>query len=126
MAKLIDYIGTCIFKVKHNNVTRDVLLFITNVEDTKVIFGLKACQTFNLVKILCDDLCCCKRMKLEVGTINEEFPIRLSVPDKLDTPKLPPVDIHTKINAEDPKGHILHLFPEVFEGIRTVENGRYT
>ena len=118
----IDYIGTFVFKVKHNVVTRDVLFFIMNIDDTKVIFGSKACQTFNLVKILCDDQCHCKRMKLEVGTFNEDFPIGLSFPDKLDAPKLPPVDIHTKIDAEDPKSHILCLFPELFEGIGTMKN----
>lgn len=56
----IEYIGTCVFTVKHNNATRDVLFFVTNVEDTKVILGSKTCQTFNLVKIICDDDCQCR------------------------------------------------------------------
>ena len=76
---LIHYIGTSVFKVKHNDVMKDVLFFITNVNDTKVIFGLKACQVFKLVKILCDDQCQCKKVKFEVATVNEEFLIGLSV-----------------------------------------------
>ena len=118
----IDYIGTCMFKVRHNDVQRDVLLFITNVDDTKVIFGSKAYQEFRLVEILCDDQCHCKKVEFEVATVNDEFPIRLSVPDKMAIPKLSLVDIHTKIDGEDPKGHILHLFPDLFEGIGTMEN----
>ena len=53
----IEYMGTCVFKVSHNNHHRDVLFFITNVNDTKVILGAKTCQEFNLVKIVCDDKC---------------------------------------------------------------------
>ena len=33
----IEYIGTCMFKVSHNNHQRDVLFFITNVSDTSHI-----------------------------------------------------------------------------------------
>ena len=51
----IEYMETCVFKVSHNNHHRDVLFFITDVNDTKVILGAKSCQEFNLVKIECDD-----------------------------------------------------------------------
>ena len=47
----IEYIGTCVFKVSHNNQHRDVLFFITNVNDAKVILGAKSCWEFNLVKL---------------------------------------------------------------------------
>ena len=33
-----------------------------------------------------------------------------------------PVDLHTKIDPNDPKGHILQLFPDLFEGISTMED----
>ena len=56
----IEYIRTCVFKVSHNNQHRDVLFFITNVNDAKVILGAKSCQEFNLVKIVCDNKCSCK------------------------------------------------------------------
>ena len=54
--------------------------------------------------------------------MNEEFLVGLSVPDKVTQPKLSPVDIHTKIDEKDPTSHILQLFPNLFEGIGTVEN----
>ena len=49
---MIEYIGTCVFKVSHNNQHKDVLFFITNVNDEKIILGAKSCQEFNLVKIV--------------------------------------------------------------------------
>ena len=75
----IEYIGTCVFKVSHNNQHRDVLFFITNMNDAKVIMGAKSCQEFNLVKTVCDNKCQCKTA--EIMSINQEFPTGLSVPD---------------------------------------------
>ena len=68
----IGYLGTCVLSVKHNDVLHDVLFFITDVEDDKVILGAKACQQFKLVKILCDEHCFCKLMQHEVATENED------------------------------------------------------
>ena len=48
----IEYMRICVFKVNHNNHHRDMLFFITDVNDTKVILGAKSCQEFNLVKIV--------------------------------------------------------------------------
>ena len=58
----IGYFGTCVHIVKHNDVQRDVLFFITDVDDDKVILDAKACQQFKLVEILCDECCQCKLM----------------------------------------------------------------
>ena len=120
--KSIEYIGTCVFKVSHNNHQRDVLFFITRVNDTKVILGAKTCQEFNLVKIVCDDKCLCKTVQIML--INQEFPVGLSVPDMKSKPRLvlPPVDLNTKIDVTDPKAHIINLFPDLFEGVGTMEN----
>ena len=61
-------------------------------------------------------------MKFEIATVNEDFPVGLSIPDKMATlPKPPPTDIHMKINPDDPKGHVLRLFPDLFE-VGTMEN----
>ena len=118
----IEYIGTCVFKVSHNNHHRNVLFFIANVNDTKVILGAKICQEFNLVKIVCDDKCPCKTA--EIMSINQEFPVGLSVPNVKLKPRivLPPVDLNMKIDVADPKAHIMNLFPDLFEGIGTMEN----
>ena len=83
----------------------------------------KLVSSFKLVEILCDEQCQCKLMRKEIATVNEEFPVGLSVPNKIATVlKLPPVDVHTKIDINDPKGHILHLFPDLFEGVGTMED----
>ena len=37
----IEYMGTCVFKVSHNNYHRDVLFFITSANDTKSHIGCK-------------------------------------------------------------------------------------
>ena len=66
---LIEYIRACVFKVSHNNQHKDVLFFITNVNDDKVILGAKSCQEFNLVKIVCGDKCSCKTS--EIMSINQ-------------------------------------------------------
>ena len=117
----IEYIGTCVFKVSHNNQHRDVLFFITNVNDAKVILGTKSCQEFNLVKIVCDDMYSCKTSK--IMSINQEFPVGLSVPNAKLKIFLPPVDLNTKIDETDPKAHIMNLFPDLVEGVDTMENG---
>ena len=116
----IEYIRTCVFKVIHNNQHRDVLFFSTNVNDANVILGAKSCQEFNLVKIVCDDKCSCKTS--EIMSINQEFPVGLSVPDMKQKVVLPPVDLNTKIDVTDPKAHIMNLFPDLFEGVGTMEN----
>ena len=55
--------------------------------------------------------------------MNEEFPAGLSVPRKMATMvRFSPVDLHTKIDTNDPKRHILQLFPDLFEGIGTMED----
>ena len=93
----IKYIGMCVFKVSHNNQQRDVLFFITNVNDAKVILGAKSCQEFNLVKIVCDDKCSCKTS--EIMSINQEFPVGLSVPNAKPKIVMPPVDLNMKIDV---------------------------
>ena len=59
----------------------------------------------------------------EVATVNKEFPAGLSVPNKMATTvKFLPVNLHTKNDPNDPKGHILQLFPDLFEGVGTMED----
>ena len=115
----IEYIRTCVFKVSHNNQHRDVLFFITDMNDAKIILGAKSCQEFNLVKIVCDDNCSCKTS--EIMSMNQEFPVGLSVPNMKPKLVLPPVDLNTKIDVTDPKAHIMNLFPDLFEGVGTME-----
>ena len=57
-------------------------------------------------------------------SINQEFPVGLSVPSADAKPKLvlPPVDLNTRIDVINPKAHIMNLFPDLFEGVGTMEN----
>ena len=55
-------------------------------------------------------------------SINQEFPVGLSVPDMKPRIVLPPVDLNTKIDVADPKAHIMNLFPVLFEDVGTMEN----
>ena len=55
-------------------------------------------------------------------SINQEFPAGLSVPNMKPRIVLPPVDLNTKIDVTNPKAHIMNLFPDLFEGVVTMEN----
>ena len=55
-------------------------------------------------------------------SINQEFPIGLSVPDVKPRIILPPVDLNTKTDVADPKADIMNLFPDLFEEVGTMEN----
>ena len=57
-------------------------------------------------------------------SINQEFPVGLSVPSVKPKPRiiLPPVDPNTKIDVVNPKAHITNLYPDLFEGVGTMEN----
>ena len=59
---------------------------------------------------------------MEIMSINQEFPVGLIVPDIKPRIILPPVDVNTKIDVNDPKSHIMNLFPDLFEGVSTMEN----
>ena len=54
----------------------------------------------------------------------KNFPAGLSVPDANAKPKLvlPPVDLNMRIDVNNPKAHIMNLFPDLFEGVGTMEN----
>ena len=73
----------------------------------------RACQEFNLVKIVCDDKCPCAKQQ-RLMSINQEFPIGLIVPDVKPRIVLPPVDLNMKIDVADPKAHIMNLFPDLY------------
>ena len=86
----------------------------------RLFWGLRAVRSFNLVKIVCDDKCPCKTA--ELMSVNQEFPVGLSVPNAKPRIVLPPVDLNMKIDVADPKAHIMNLFPDLFEGVGTMEN----
>ena len=105
----------------------NVLFFITDVNDTKVILGSKACQEFKLVRILCDDRCQCKTMRFEIWDCNSEWRIffwtKCSLQDHTST-KTSSGGCQHQDRCQWPKTHILQLFPDLFEGIETMEDAQ--
>ena len=105
---------TCI----HANVIKKCLFYVTDITDTKVILGLNFCRAFNLVKVICDEKCACQQVTIDA--ING-FPQGLDVPNANNTKVLPPVDVHLKLHP-DCKDHILELYPDLFDGVGTMEH----
>ena len=52
----------------------------------------------------------------------KEFPVGLRVPNAKPRIVFPPVDLNMKIDVAVPKAHIMNLFPDLFEGVGTMEN----
>ena len=97
------------------------MFYVTNLTDSKILLGLTFCKVFDLVKIICDDDCSCKKVAED---ILNEFPTGLDVPrqkQKQNQVCLPPVDIHTKL-WPDCKTHVMELFPDLFNGIGTIKD----
>ena len=58
-------------------------------------------------------------------SINQEFPAGLSVQGAKLRIILQPVDVNTKIDMNDLKSHIMNLYPDLFEGVGTMENVQF-
>ena len=78
------------------------------------------CKAFDLVKIICDNNCVCKKKMVEV--LNE-FPAGLDIPKekKMNQVYLPPFDVYTKLRP-DCKAHTMEVFPELFDGVGTIKD----
>ena len=96
----------------HADTTKHCVFYVTDLTDSKILLGLTFCKAFNLVKILCDNDCICKKIMVDV--LNE-FPKGLDIPKQMNPHQiyLPPVDINTKLRS-DCKTHIMELFPRAF------------
>ena len=118
----VKIVGKVTVNCSHANTTKHCVFYVTNLTDSKILLGLTFCKAFNLVKILCDEDCVCKKMMVD---ILNEFPAGLDVPKQkqMDLPQvyLPPIDIHTKLRS-DCKAHVMELFPELFDGVSTIKD----
>ena len=115
--KIVDRINvTCT-----HTTTKKVNFYVTDIIDTKVILGLQFCRAFNLVTINCNEHCECK--KLAVDVINSEFLRGLDPGNHITKVKLPPVDINLKLRP-DCKVHIMELYPDLFEGVGTMDGAK--
>ena len=116
----VKIVGKVTVTCSHADTTKRCAFYITDLTDSKILLGLTFCKAFNLVKILCDDNCVCKKMMVDM--LNE-FPTGLDIPKQMDPHQvyLAPVDINTKLRF-DCKAHIMELFPEFFDGIGTIKD----
>ena len=73
----VEIVGKITVNCTHLNTTKRCLFYITNLTDNKILLGLTFCKAFNLVKIICDDDCSCKKVAVD---ILNEFPAGLDVP----------------------------------------------
>ena len=103
----------------HANTTKRCVFYVTKLTDSKILLGLTFCKAFDLVKIICDDNCTCKKVMVD---ILNKFPAGLDVPEqKQNQVHLPPVDTHTKLRP-DCKANVMELFPELFDGVGTIKD----
>ena len=108
---------TCI----HTTTIKKVNFYVTHIINTKVILGLQFCRAFNLVMINCNEHCECKKVAVDI--INSEF-LRGLDPGNHSTKAKPPlVDINLKLRP-DCKAHIMELYPDLFEGVGTMDGAK--
>ena len=104
----------------HADIVRKCIFYVTDINDTNILLGLNFCRAFNLVTVNCDDSCVCK--KIAVDVLNE-FLRGLSIPNQntIQPPLPEPVDIETRLRP-DCKAQIMELFPDLFNGIGTLND----
>ena len=95
--KSVKIVGKVTVTCSHADTTKRCVSYVTDLTDTKILLGLTFCRVFNLVKVLCDDDCVCKKMVVD---ILNEFPTGLDIPKPkqmdLHQVYIPPVDINIK------------------------------
>ena len=95
----IEYIGTTVVDVTHSTRTKKATLYVTKLNDNKVILGLCLCIDLQLLSVHCDDKYRCKSHVLhETKKIGSEFPIGVDL-QQTQQHVLPPVPISTKLEG---------------------------
>ena len=114
----VKIVGKVNVTCTHSNTLKNFILYVTDMNNTKILLGLNFCRVFNLVTVNCDNHYVCK--KIAVDVINK-FPKGLSIPNQSTLQPPSPVSIETKLRP-DCKAHIMELFPDLFEGIGTLKD----
>ena len=119
----VKIIGKISATCTHATRIKQCNFYVTDIVDTQVILGLQFCRAFNLVKVNCNDKCVCKQITVDI--INADFPRGLSPSDNdpHSTKPPPPVDINLKLRP-DCKAHIMELFPDLFDGVGTIQGAK--
>ena len=111
--------GTTKIKCNHNGTEIEAIFYITNVPDTKIILRLQLCIDFGLIVIQCDDECKCKNVQVaEASSTPTE---NVQGPDDKNS-MLPSVPLNTKIEETNLKIHVMQLYPDLLDGVRTIKN----
>ena len=112
--------GTTKIKCNHNGTEIDAIFYITDVPDTKIILGLQLCIDLGLLVIRCDDECKCKNV--QVAETSSSTLIENTQGSDDQSSMLPPVPLNTKIDETNPKAHVMKLYPDLLDGVRTIKN----
>ena len=118
--KTINYLGTTKIKFNHNGTEIDAIFYITDVPDTKIILGLRLCIDLGLIVIKCDDKCRCKNV--QVAETSSSTLIENTQGSDDQCSMVPPVPLDTKMDEADLKAHVMRLYPDLFDGLRTIKN----
>ena len=112
--------GTTKIKCNHNGVECDAELYVTDVPDTKIILGLRLCIDLGLIVIKCNNEC--RYKNVQVAEASSSTLIENTQRSDDQSSILPPVPLNTKIDETDLKAHIMQLFPDLFDGLRTIKD----
>ena len=110
----VKIVGKVVVTCAHADTTKRCVFYVTDLNDMKILLGLTFCKAFNLVKILCDDDCICK--KVSVVVLNE-VPTGLDITKQMDHAYLPPVDTNTKLRP-DCKAHMIAIISRTLQWFR--------
>ena len=117
--KTINYLGTTKIKCNHNSTEIEAIFYVTDVPDTKIILGLQLCIDLGLIVIQCDDDCKYKNVQVAEAS---SIPIENLQGSDDKNSMLPPVPLDTKIDETNLKAHVMQLYPDLFDGVRTIKN----
>ena len=71
-----------------------------------------------LIVVQCDDECKCKNA--QVAETSSSTPVENVQGSDDKNSMLPPVPLDTKIDETNPKAHVMQLYPDLFDGARTI------
>ena len=118
--KVINYLGTTKIKCKHNGVETEVVFYVTDVPDTKIILRLQLCIDLGLIVIQCDNECKCNNVQVAETSASSLIENKQGNADTGTT--LPPGPLDTKISETNAKAHVMQLYPDLFDRVRTIKN----
>ena len=73
-----------------------------------------------IIVIQCNDKCKCKNVQVAEASSSTLIENVQGSEDK--NLMLPPVPLNTKIDKTNPKAHVMQLYPDLFDRVRTIKN----